>query len=158
MSKLVVEIGPPTPADVMFIADNLREADVVEVNAATGKTDMHEALHNAVRMSDEVWVGRVYKVPVCIWGVAPMSRITQNGSPWLVGTDRVKKYQKAFLRRNKAWLDAVKKRYKMLYNFVDIRNPVSIKWIQWLGFDVLPAKPYGVKQTLFHRFEMQGEV
>ncbi len=152
-----VRIEVPTKDDLDYLARNLRQSDVDEVYAATGVRDMRFAVKASVAVSEESLVGRVDGVPVCVWGVQAGSLITRHGIPWLVGTDAVSTYQRAFLRRNKKWVERVRQDYSYLMNFVDVRNDKAIKWLEWLGFAILPAAPFGPFDMMFHRFAMQGE-
>ena len=41
------------------------------------------------------------------------------------------------------------KDYKYLYNYVDERNIVAIKWLQFLGFKDIETLPYGYEKKNF---------
>ncbi|KKL18923.1 hypothetical protein LCGC14_2470690, partial [marine sediment metagenome] len=34
---------------------------------------------------------------------------------------------------------------------------VAVRWLRWLGLEVLPALPLGVEQLPFHPFRMECE-
>ena len=73
----------------------------------------------------------------------------------MLGTDLVEKHSKAFLRRNKAYLSEMAQGFDTLENYVDARNEVSKKWLEWLGFEIGEPEPMGVLGLPFHKFEMR---
>jgi len=93
---------------------------------------------------------------VCIFGVAPASLLGSVGVPWMIGTQEIDSHAKAFLRRNKAYVERMSELYNYLVNFVDARNTRAIGWLKWLGFTILEAQPHGPDGLPFHRFEMRA--
>lgn len=90
-----------------------------------------------------------------MFGVSPASMIGGNGTPWLVGTSRIEKYQKTFLRHCRPVLQQMLAVYPRLENYVDERNHVAKAWLHWLGFRLEEAAPYGALGLNFHRFHME---
>lgn len=69
----------------------------------------------------------------------------------MLGSDLIKMHSIEFLRKSKEWVEA--QDYEILYNNIDARNTVHIKWLQWLGFTFIQELPnYGVEQRLFYQF------
>jgi hypothetical protein len=149
-----VEIREVKEGDIAVLVRNMREADKDEVNAAT-RMGLRNAVSSSVTMSSYAKTGLVDGALVCMWGVCPISLISKKGTPWMLGTDLIKKKQKIFLKRSKPWLEDIKKDYNYLENYVDARNTLSIKWLKWLGFKVEDPIPYGVNGEPFHKFTME---
>ncbi|MNF12754.1 hypothetical protein D3C80_2143590 [compost metagenome] len=61
---------------------------------------------------------------------------------------------RAFLRISSGWPNQLLQRYSVLRNFVDARNTVSIRWLEWLGFRLLEPVDIGGHQ--FRLFEMEA--
>lgn len=152
-----VEVRDAVPSDVAVVASDMRPDDVAEVEASCG-LDPLGALARSFAMSDMAWTGTVDGVPVCMFGVAPLSVMGGIGSPWLLGTPKMERVPLTFLRLNREYVARMLERYGHLVNHVDARNRVSIRWLRWLGFHVdenaFPMGPFGAP---FHRFEMRRE-
>ena len=138
-----------------FIAENMRKADVEEIWADSHRTP-YNALVGGISVSEYPATGLVNGVPICMFGVGTSSAIDLHGRPWLLSTPDVEKHSRKFLRLNKSYINLIKEDYSLLYNWVDERNVAAVRWLEWLGFDILPAMPYGLENMPFHYFEMRA--
>ena len=154
MSRTRYEVVPATLEHVLELAENMREADREEVWAAAHYTPEQAALFS-LEASRDTTTGLADGKVVCMFGVGAAAIISTTGVPWLLTTDLVNKHAKPFLRRNKKVVKEMLVTYPFLRNYVDERNTVAIKWLRWLGFDVLPAVSYGLEGLDFHPFEMR---
>jgi hypothetical protein len=58
-----------------------------------------------------------------------------------------------FLRESKKTLAIMQNKYPVLFNMVDARNEVHVKWIQWLGFTFIKKHlHWGPENRLFYEF------
>lgn len=151
------EIVPATLAHAEAMAPHLRQADCDELWAASRSRPL-ESLRNAVKASHRARAWRVEGEVVCLFGVAPTSRLTGTGTVWLLGTPAVEAHQVAFLRASRPTLGEVIRGYRHLYNYVDARNTTAIRWLRWLGFTIHDPAPYGALGLPFHHFEMRPHV
>jgi hypothetical protein len=137
------------------VALNLRKADFDEVFASTGESP-HYAIQEGWDFSLRRWIVLDKNdVPVAVLGVRPQHTFSDIGIPWLLGTDGLSKMSKFFLKASKPILEEMKKGFSSLSNYVDARYIKAVRWLRWLGFNIEPAKPFGVKQELFHRISME---
>ena len=148
-------IVPARVEHIPHVAENMREADRVEIRAMTRQTP-YEALEQGLRDSSHVWAGTADDVPFCLFGVAPLTLLSGTGVPWMLGTDSVKMHARAFLRHNRPVVETMRKPYRRLENWVDARNVLSIRWLRWLGFTIEKPEPIGRDGELFHCFRMEG--
>jgi hypothetical protein len=133
----------------------MRQADRAEV-AAEGGRGSYAALRDSLASSVVAWTGLVNHEPVCMFGVSPVDILGGVGSPWLLGTDEIKKHAVTFLKLNRLYIPKMLDLFPLLVNYVDVRNAVSIRWLRWLGFAVDDkAVPYGIWGMPFYRFEMR---
>jgi RimJ/RimL family protein N-acetyltransferase len=149
-----IEIRPATFRDALTLV--MRKADREEVEALSGR-DPREVLVESVERSASAWAGLADGKLVCLFGVVPMSLVGVTGIPWLLGSDDVCTYGRAFLRRNRAYVHAMLAEYPVLTNVVDARNDVSIRWLRWLGFRLGEPQPMGPHGLPFVPFRMEAQ-
>jgi hypothetical protein len=81
-------------------------------------------------------------VPVCLFGAAPHP-LPGVGVAWLLGTDGLFREALPIARASKQRLEELQQQFPLLWNYVDERNTVSIRWLRWMGF-----KAHSVKETV----------
>ncbi len=144
-------IDMATAADVVELGPNLRAADVEEVRAASGFGAI-DALGRSFDFSTHVWVVRdIGGHPLALWGVGPLSLVEGRGCPWLLASDAFEALGADIARLSRPLLAGMRELYPRLENHVDTRHAKSVRWLQWLGFTIEPASPWGVENRPFHR-------
>jgi hypothetical protein len=141
-----------TAAHVARIALNCREADRHELWTGWRHTP-ERALRFGLEQSSHVWTGVANMRPFCMVGVVPESVLSGSGRIWLIGTDEILEHQLAFLRRCRPILARMQAVYSTLSNEVAAENESAVRWLEWLGFTLYPARPIGIDGTPFHHFE-----
>jgi len=144
------------PEHIEELSNTMRQVDVDEVWAAGHNTPKH-ALELSMKLSEHSFTGLVDGKVMCIFGVTPMSPISDTGVPWLLGSDLIDQHKHVFLRMNKVYVNEIKKRFKHLINYVDNRNKKTIHWLRWLGFKLSDPAPYGPDGVLFRKFEYRRD-
>ena len=139
---------------VATIAARMRPADVAEVAASSGNTP-HDALMFSLSGSRAAWTAVLDGQPEVMFGIGDLNILTRTGSPWLLGTDAVEREPRMFLRQSRDWREQLLNDYDLLRNFVDDRNTVSKRWLQWLGFTLMEPVPVGRNGEMFRMFEMR---
>lgn len=139
------EAIPAQPSHIAAIACECRQADIDEIWAAGGVI-VSVALEMSLKGHGIARTALADGVPVAMWGV------DQAGCIWMIGTDAIDKYRKIFLRESRRELEQFQERHELLWNWVDARNRKAIRWLKWLGFELLDAQPYGVMRKPFHPF------
>lgn len=137
--------------DVMWVGRHMREDDKREV-AASGGRSPQDALRFSVAASREAFTAFVDDEPVCIFGVSGGSLIGRSVSPWMLGSKKLEEYPITLARQSVDVVTTWQQEYKRMENFVDTRNWLSISWLNWLGFTICDAKPYGPYSMPFHKF------
>lgn len=87
--------------------------------------------------------------PIACFGICPMTGegLEGVGRPWLLGTPEIAEVSRGFIRLSRKWLGRLSKGFSSLSNIMDAQNEVHIRWVQWLGFEIV-----GDLQIGFHRF------
>ena len=76
---------------------------------------------------------------IMMYGVCP-TLYHKVGSPFLLGTDRFLEVKFPFARQCKSRVEEMQKQYPILWNFIDSRNAVHLRWIKWCGFKLINKK------------------
>lgn len=147
-----VDLSTASPEDVFEMGDDIRTADRLECWAA-GHLWAEEAIMRGLASSTRAWTARADGKILSILGVEPASALTGLGRPWMVGTHALETYAVAAIRESRPALMVMHQLFPRLENWVDARNLKAIRWLRWLGFRVYPARPWGLEQMPFHRFE-----
>lgn len=123
------------------VAENLRDQDAAEVEASSG-SDPRSAVALSILMSARAWaVLDRDGVPVCLFGAAPHP-LPGVGVAWLLGTDGLYTEALPIARGSKQYVEELHRQFPLLWNYVDERNTLSVRWLRWMGF-----KAHGVKET-----------
>ena len=145
---------PSVIDDVAYVAEGMRRPDVEEVMAQSGLTP-HQSLLYSFFMSKPCMtiVGRHGRA-IGMWGVVPDG--STAGRIWMLGrcemlTDVADKWE--FLRQSRIHLADLQSKYPVLFNFVDARNTVHLRWLRWMGFTFINQhNDFGPQQRTFYEF------
>ena len=151
----VYEIVPATWQLAQQLVPVMREADVQEVWAA-GHFSPEEAVATSLEASPDPRVGLADGEVTCVFGVGEWSAIGLLGVPWLLTAENMPRHARRLLIGSRAYMDEVRGRYTVLANHVDARNQKAVRWLQWLGFEIGPAEPFGLDKLPFHRFRWEA--
>ena len=147
----------PRHADII---PRLRQADVEEIRAMTG-TPPELPVTYSIMTSYPGWAAEVNGRTEAVFGAGPGRELPDGGTvgvPWLVGSNEIAKHPVEFFRISMRIIGEMRKHYDLLENWVDARNVLSIRWLDWAGFTIEPPETAGAEGRLFHRFWMKGSV
>ena len=128
-------VVPAVAAHVEALAPRLREADRREIRAAFGRPA--EAILGAgFRNAKRCWTVFAGARPIAMFGVGrrPQPRI---GTAWLLASVEFERYGRQLRREGPYWVDALMIGHDVLTNFVPVQNRVAVRWLTWLGFELL---------------------
>lgn len=146
---------PATVEHAASMAPRMRATDAAEVWAARHVTPL-ESLVSSVETSTYSRAFLADDLVVCIHGVHTPNLLSDYGIMWALTANEVEDHVVAFLRQSKRFVAEFYPRYRLLLNFVDARHTMAVRWLQWLGFTVYPAEPFGMDKLPFHKV-MLGE-
>jgi hypothetical protein len=137
--------------DAEKLAPLLRAADLQEIAAATVLSPL-DCLRAGAEISVPACtiIGNEYDV-AGIFGVNPQPF---GGRVWMFGSDELTRnpLKRQFLKECKQYLAGMERMYPCLFNHVDERNTVHIKWLRWMGFTFIRRKPFGPQGLPFLEF------
>ncbi len=148
-------VAPVTQEHVTAAAMDMRPADRAEVWALAHLTPLR-ALEVSVKGSNRPWAGLYGDDVLCLFGVSEMTLISRVGVPWMLSTHNMAKHVQAVGRTSLRYIRQLRREYDWLENYVDARHELSIKWLEWMGFTLEPALPFGIDRLPFHRFTLEG--
>jgi len=108
----------------------LREADRVEIAAATNGRDPTAVLEDSRSMSSEAYTVILDRVPVGIFGVVPFA---DRAAIWLLGSELMVSRELEFLRGCREFFTQITTRHPHCVNNTHADNVVHHKWLRWLG-------------------------
>ena len=139
-----------TLEDIKYLAPRLRQEDKQEILAGSGLIPYY-ALLNGFQNSVIVFtIFNPKNKPVGIFGVDDLGNGV--GGIWLLATKDLATIKIAFLKQCREVVKVLNQKYKILWNYVDCRNEVHIKWLKWCDFKFLRKTNYGVLQKPFYEF------
>lgn len=147
------------PSDLSELAENMRQSDIDELKASHGEqADIRGILVKAAELSCicNTWLDADNQV-MAMFGLAPHPTEKGMGIPWVLATGKVMHFPKTFIKEGLRILASMQKISPYLINYVDVRNTSSIRYIQRLGFQLHPPRPFGVQGRLFHPFDLQAK-
>lgn len=140
-----------TVPDVHHVGNNLRLDDLNEVRAK-GKDPLDALLYGYLH-GDRCYSLVADGEPIAIYGTARTGDQPKSASIWLLGTDGILKHRYEFLRISRDRVAEISKPYDLVWNFVDSRNELHIKWLRWLGFSFIRSTTQvSVDGTPFYEF------
>ena len=118
-----------TPEDAHRLAPKVRKADIDEIKAS-----------NNIGTKEEGVIG--------MFGVVPCET-KDFGIAWLLSSEELINHTIQFLRECPKWVEEMGQDYKYLYNYIDERNIVALKWLEFLKFKHIETLPYGYEKRKF---------
>ena len=151
-----LRVRPSIKKDILPLFRSLRPEDLRELKVALNhrENEILDGLQRGFDSSDPCYTIHISGRPVGIYGVIPIQvKGVDVGAVWLLGTNDIvnslnRKSQ--FIRESRMRLDALHARYPILWNFIDSRNHVHMRWVKWLGFNIINSVELGPERVLFH--------
>lgn len=142
-------VRPSIESDARLLASRLRKADLDEIEAS-GYCLPVEALELGVGSSLQPMTVVGDDRPIAMFGAVPEGQ--DIGRIWLLGSDDIFNVRFRFLRESKAWFKHVSSPFKVVTNYVDMRNSRHISWLRWLGVKFCNIETRGPKGLPFLEF------
>lgn len=132
--------------DMHYLAPRLRYEDKQEILSLVGLTPLN-ALLMSYKMSETCFtIFNPKQEPVAVFGV------TSKGAIWLLASNDIITVQIPFLKECRNVVEFYNQKHPLLWNVVDCRNKLHIKWLEWCGFTFIAKRKLGVLNKEFYEF------
>lgn len=122
----------PTDRHIRMISEDIKQCDKDELIHA-GSTDIHETIISSCAMSKTCVISAFKDVPLVIYGMFPMTLLSDVATIWMVGTNESWKYKREYFYYTRKVIAAMLEEYRVLTNYVHINNQFSIRFLKCLG-------------------------
>lgn len=145
-------------SDAFNLAPNVRKSDKEEIWKSHHKIPETALIDGYTKSLITLTVER-YEVPVAMFGINPLSLINDKAVIWLLASDDIYKIKYEFLKQCRKFIRLFLDIYPLLFNWVDVENKTTLKWLKFCGCKLGPVLPYGTEKAPFQYFEFRkGEI
>lgn len=134
------------------IGAHMRQSDIEEVRASSALSPI-EAVRASLDLSSIAFcVESDTHGPCAIFGAAP-GGLPGLGIVWMLGTDGIRREGYSIAKQTRQYFDQLNAEYPVLWNYIDGRNSLSMRWLRWGGFELLREHPnHGPEGRTFYTF------
>lgn len=144
----------PTERDIEYLAANMRQSDIAEIQAAGDTRNLFDVVADGVADSALCVAVEYDGELLCIGGAAGRSLMSSKGVAWMLCTQAIEKHNRLFLLHGRDCVRVLLLRYAMLENYIDARNIKSIRWLKKMGFAIQEPMPHPISGRMFCRFSI----
>lgn len=146
-------LKPATLEEAIALAQDLRPEDEAEIRAMSGQESVVSLKHGVVFSDLPTTIMDEDGSVLGMFGAVSTGSNPRMGTVWMLCSPKILKYRRQFAKESRQWIEAMHQRYDLLWNVVDERNTVHIRWLQWCGFTFIRRYPVlGVEQRPFLEF------
>ena len=124
-------------ADALELAPKMKKEDRAEIIASNNASPLRALVEPFTYDEAKIYsiIGTKDEGVIGMFGSCP-TQLPEYGVVWLLSSDELYKHTRQFLKECPYWVAQMSQGYEYVYNFVDQRNWKTLKWLQFLGFDV----------------------
>ncbi len=134
--------------DICELAPVMRYEDVREVRDVSGHTPEQALLIGYLTGSHCRSIIDRYGGVVGMYGTVPVNKT--SASVWMLGSKGLLKIARPFLKKDRSEVEEMNRVYPHLFNVIDSRNEVHLRWIRWCGFKILGERM--INNVKFYEF------
>jgi hypothetical protein len=138
---MIVRIEEARPIHVYEIVQNLRER---EKRIVADLADPATAIIDEIRRSTRAYAGLLDGEVACLWGIEARTILADAVYLWMFTTTAVEEHPFTFVRHSQRMTETLLEEYATIEGIVAIDNPVSAKWLRWLGATFEPSSIAGM--------------
>ncbi|HSW91845.1 MAG TPA: hypothetical protein VLG09_04320 [Candidatus Saccharimonadales bacterium] len=117
---------------------NVRSVGATALQAAiveelTMTEDDKLLMYEGLKVSAQIFVGRVDEGIACIWGIVTPTILSTRAGIWMYTTPLVKDHPFIFVRHSQMIVQELLKEYETIEGNTNIHAEHSKRWLRWLG-------------------------
>lgn len=145
-----VEARAPLEEDIKELLVNLSREDRDEllIQAADPEWAIRHSIDSSIECVAVFGDGEL----ACITGVNRDDGLVMQATPWLLGTEAMKKYPREVLKFSRLMLERWRSQFPFMENYVDARHLRARRWLTFLGANGTLVPEYGPYKKPFYRF------
>lgn len=128
-----------TQKHINELSENIRDADKEEIIAKTGKQDFKKVIVQGWLIADTCKTVLVDNKVAFVYGIVE-SEHKDIGSPFMLATPLISKIKIPLIKNCRQRVYEMEQKYKMLFNYIDSRNDLHLRFIKWCGFEIINEK------------------
>jgi hypothetical protein len=147
-------VRPATVEDAQDLAPRLRQADVQECAAMSGNDPLQSLLTGVLEGTETLTIVGDDGEIIAMFGIHHLPEFgSDQACVWMMSSPSLIKIKSEFLRQTGDYLRFFHRQYALLWNLVDARNEVHIKWLKRVGFVFIKRHDnFGPQQRTFFEF------
>ncbi len=143
---------PAILSDAEQLEPNLRDQDRREVTTLTGEPALQSLIHGIAMSDMPIAIVDDDETVLGLFGVVPTFETPKTGAVWMLASPQLFRHKRRFIRESRQWVEAMQSRYDLLFNVVDERNTIHVRWLKWCGFTFINRHQLGTPETPFLEF------
>lgn len=148
---MIYKFRTPTPEDVKYIAEHIKQDNLMELKALLGG-HVFEELVASMKNSDYCGCCVVDSKPIAMYGVTRQKIFSSTRTVWLLMTDEADKHKVFVARNTLKGLRAIVRDFGPCSNVCNAGNETILKWVEWMGgkkYGPFPCGIYGLPHYYF---------
>ena len=119
--------------------------------------DRAELGHDPEQLVAHVWRGSVHSFAGIVDGQpAFIGGVNGRGCVWMISTPMVARAKKFYLRATRDQAAKMQALFPTIWTWVDSRYTRSLRWLDWLGFDIADGAAVPGTGRIIHRVERRA--
>ncbi len=139
-----------------MLAGKLRKSDINEVWASHNFTPWDAVYYGITESTMALTITNKGSVVGC-FGINAESMLGKKAIIWFLSSQELDKIEYRFLRHSKKFVKMFLNLYPYLFNYVDVRNKCSIRWLKYCGAKLNKPELYGIMSKPFRYFYFEKE-
>lgn len=136
---------PATKDDIGAIAASMRPADQEEVRVLANQSPF-EALDHSYHFSTLCRTLCYQDQPLIMYGTTDIG--DNSAIVWGLGSSLLDDHVTGFLRMSRPEVQILQGSYDKIFNFVHSKNELHLKWVEFVGFELLDPMPHESGETV----------